>query len=466
MPTLLKQYGFDSDTWSKVSGGNLTPVYSSGEYSFAVSGRNDVGTGYIELTTTWESLGVPSGATINEIDSSQFDWRCDVWSADSDSYTYGQLAIHDNSGTLQATLISSQSGTGATSSATKSGGVVSIPSSIQASNSSIKIRLYGTADNGNAKTVDTGIKYDNLQFTIDYSSPAISISGEDISHSHNLGVGQISQSHSISGNNLGNSHVLSDSVISQYHEISGAGINHLQSISSGEFTQTTELNISGENIAHSNTLAGGDLSQIHTINGTDLTHTHTLTDGSISQSQVIEAENLTHIQSLGVGEISQTNIIEGEDLNHSQSLTTGTLSSEITISGNDLVHSQNLESGEITQGHEITSNDLNQSQSLSSGEVEQIHEIGGSNLSHTNELQSGLFYQVHIISGDNLSHTQTISVGEVTSYIYEPPEYGVKEIDCNVYRELIQSVTLNKSKEFTIFVERERVFNVKIESDE
>ena len=78
MATLVKTYNFTSsgEGWSFTSGGKSTGLWSStggntaGCWDIHSIGRNNTDVSYIELSTTWESLGIPSGAIINSINSS------------------------------------------------------------------------------------------------------------------------------------------------------------------------------------------------------------------------------------------------------------------------------------------------------------------------------------------------------------------------------------------------------------
>ena len=91
MATLAKSYNLDtSQGWVYVGDGS--DAFASGNFVLTASGRRATATGYLELSTTWESLGVTPGNTINEIDSSSFDWLCDIANT-SIGYTIGAFEI-------------------------------------------------------------------------------------------------------------------------------------------------------------------------------------------------------------------------------------------------------------------------------------------------------------------------------------------------------------------------------------
>jgi len=178
MPNIIKTYNFTSDTEGFVvthegnslggwvsSGGNPT-----GHFVFSVLGRRDEGYPYIELTTTWETLGISAGSTITQINASSFDWRANEINV-PDFEQYGPLEIRDSGSILQATLIASTQQSGTTTYATKNGGVVSIPAAIEASNSTIKIRLNCGVKVANNASAEAEIMLDTLVLDVQYDLP-------------------------------------------------------------------------------------------------------------------------------------------------------------------------------------------------------------------------------------------------------------------------------------------------------
>ena len=99
MATLVKTYQFDSaQGWAYTANGDGSGTWQSsggnsgGCWAINCYGRSNLEEGYLELSTTWEALGVPANSTINEIDVSSLDWLCDVFNV-ADSYTIGALEV-------------------------------------------------------------------------------------------------------------------------------------------------------------------------------------------------------------------------------------------------------------------------------------------------------------------------------------------------------------------------------------
>lgn len=191
MATLNKTFNFTANGESFVftSGGKGTGTWSAtggntgGCWSFNSLGRNNTDTSYIELTTTWEALGIPSGATINSITSSSEDWRCSAVNVSS-GWHIAPFQIFDNTPTLQATLQTILDGAGVTSYASKTGGTVAVPTAIQTSGTTIRLRFSVGLDNGNNANAQTTVLLDNISLDIDYSVTSTTLVVQDSSHTH------------------------------------------------------------------------------------------------------------------------------------------------------------------------------------------------------------------------------------------------------------------------------------------
>lgn len=177
MATLLKLYNFDDGAqgFTFTSGGKATGIWQSsggntlGCWNINSLGRNNTDTSYIELTTTWEALGVPSGAIINSITLPKIDWRCSFVNV-SNGGGIGPFILMNESFSLQGTMFGQEVFTGVTTSyVTKNGSTVTVPSGIQASTSIVKIRLSILLDNASNASARTQVLIDNLGFTIDYT---------------------------------------------------------------------------------------------------------------------------------------------------------------------------------------------------------------------------------------------------------------------------------------------------------
>lgn len=482
MSTLVKTYNFDSESWVYTANGDGSGSWQSsggntgGCCAINCYGRSNLEQGYLELYTTWEVLGVPVSSIVNQIDESSLDWLCDIFNV-ADGYTIGALEVRDSGGNLQATLKSSQSGSGTTSYASYSNASpVSIPAAIQESDSNIRIRLNFVLDTGKNNSAEVNLLVDNISLTIDYSAGATDIIGEDLIQLQTLSTGIVSQSHEINGYSLTHEQSLNAGIISQTHEIEGLNLSQSQTLDTGEIEIIETIDIVGNDLSQSQSLETGNISQTHLIVGVELFQVQSTSTGEIVQTHAIQGSDLNQSQDLTVGDISQTHIIEGDNLEQSQSLSTGEISEieTIDIIGEDLTQSQELNTGVISQTHEIIGFNLNQSQSIQSGVIEQTHaiigqnltqrqsldggeiiqqhEIIGSNLEQGQSIESGLIYQIHTVSGEDLFQTQTLS-GD-----FEVVNISFKAFNHNV----ITRTNCNRCSKFSTFVDREVSVKVKL----
>jgi len=281
MATTTKQFPFTStgEGFTHTAGSNdgsggwqSTDGNSGGCFYSQVDGRNKTSDNYIEWSGTWEDLGVPAGNTVNEIDAAQFDWR--ISSANViDSPTIGALEIRNSAGdTVIATLVSSVAGgTSTTSFVTRSNSTPqSIGSSYQASDTSVKIRLWALLDNANDANAQTTVLFDNVELTIDYSAASVDIVPADSEHSHEADNVTITQTHEI---------VVNDSI--HAHEADNVTIEIV-------------VNIVPADSIHSHDADNVDITQTHVITVNDSFHSHQADNVSITQTHEIVAADAWH----------------------------------------------------------------------------------------------------------------------------------------------------------------------------
>jgi hypothetical protein len=454
MSTLVKSYNFDTaQSWSYVVGGDESGAWQSsggnsgGCFSVSVSGRNNAGTGYIELVTTWESLGVSASSIINEIDASSFDWICDVWSADSDNYTVGALSIHDNSGTLQATLISSQAGTGSTSYATKSNSSpVSIPAAIRNSNTTIRIRLYVTVDNGNAKTVSTGVKIDNIGFTIDYSVAAIDLSINDSSHgliSDNVSLTQV---HSLS---IGDSEhgLISDNLeLSQNYNLSIDDASH------GQICDNIDISVSSDIVVddsvHDLSSDGIILTQEHNVLIQDSDHSLGSNNIDLIQSHSLQCSDCSHELTSDNISLDSTIILDINDSSHVLNSDNIELVQESDLIINDSTINLSSDNIELSEQSELLINDSIIGLSSDDIELVQQYELEISNCSHNLSNDGFSIVQLHLLIITSTSHG--LSSDSIIISEFEPYEETYSYTNCKVSKKHDADTKVNKFENVTV----------------
>lgn len=185
MATVSKTFTFDSSLsgWT-VSGGDsdTTLQYSStggntgGCLYSRLYGRNKSADPHWYYTGTWESLGVPPGATVTNIQLLGFDWRCSVWNVGNTSNPTQIRAarLYDSAGTTQIAQLSTSEPTvtATTSYATISGTQQTVGSTYQASNT--VVQLWGDLylRNGNNAAAEVVLLMDNYSVEITYTEPA------------------------------------------------------------------------------------------------------------------------------------------------------------------------------------------------------------------------------------------------------------------------------------------------------
>jgi len=142
---------------------------ANGSLNGSETRKNKSGTYTWELSSiTWESLGVPSGATVTEVDGS-YNHKAAVCT--SCVSTSGDLLVRDSGDTATiVTLETAVSYSVATSwAARNASGVQSVGASYQASNTGIILRITGTLGNANVGGASTDIRQDQISLTITYT---------------------------------------------------------------------------------------------------------------------------------------------------------------------------------------------------------------------------------------------------------------------------------------------------------
>jgi hypothetical protein len=147
----------------------------SGALKCRCFGRNKTATSYWEWTGTWEDLGVTPGDVVTQVRLNNADTRCTEWNV-VDAVDMGPYSIYDSAGTtLIATLWAGRSATGVEGSWTAEGTQTyqSVAAAYEASNTSIRIRLYNTLDNANNASAASAFHEDNVSIDIDHEAAAV-----------------------------------------------------------------------------------------------------------------------------------------------------------------------------------------------------------------------------------------------------------------------------------------------------
>lgn len=185
--TLTKTFNFatGSEGWVGNDGADTTDSYQSGDGNPAgslqsrITGGNNTNAnaGWYISGITWESLGIPAGSAINSVDG-KYDWRCSEYNRGDPDSASGNLFITDSADGNSTTLETRVTFSGTTSWATRNAtGAVSIPVTLQASNTGIKIKLLGRLEtrssSGGGGSPAVTRRMDTVVLIIDYTPPTL-----------------------------------------------------------------------------------------------------------------------------------------------------------------------------------------------------------------------------------------------------------------------------------------------------
>lgn len=183
MATVTKTFSFlsNSESFVATSGPSSTLAWDgttgnpAGALKSTIAGRSKSDTNYWEWTGTWEALGVPTGSIVTAIRVNAGYTRCSAYTTGASS-TIGPYALYDNTPTLQATLWTGRTVTSASVSWTAIAAQAdqSVPSGIQASSSTIRLRLSDTLATGASNSATVTTYDDEVSFVITYSTPIAS----------------------------------------------------------------------------------------------------------------------------------------------------------------------------------------------------------------------------------------------------------------------------------------------------
>jgi hypothetical protein len=454
----VKTYQFTSsgESWSYTVNGDGSGAWQStggntgGCWAINCLGRKVLEQGYLELSTTWEAMGVTAGDIVNEIDASSLDWLCDVYNV-ADGYTVGALEIRDSGGTLQATLISSNAGSGTTSYASLSNSTpVSIPASIQASDSSIKIRLNFILDTGNNASAEVNLLIDNISLTVDHSAAAVNITPDDTVNASSSDTTSITQQHEIApvDSVVGSSGDTTS--ITQVHEI--APIDSTIESTTDETSVDTSVNITPDDSFVSSSSDESSITQVHEISPNESAIESNSDTTSITQQHEVSPNETTNENTTEETSITQIHSISPEDTTNESTTDQTTVTTDGSITPDDSEIECTTDSTSITQVHEIAPDiSINESTSEETS-ITQTHEIAPEESFISSVSGEALIYQVHVISPEDSYIGVTFSSPTITGC-------GQYEISC---QSILYPLKLNRSQKNTIFVNRKKTYNLKI----
>ena len=198
----------------------------SGSLKSRISGRNKTGTSYWEWTGTWEDLGISSGDTITQVRINDADNRCTEWNT-VDACTIGPYSIYDSVGTtLIATLWAGRSPTGTEGSWTAIGNQTyqAIAAAYEASNTTIRIRLYNALDLGNNSAAALSVYDDTISLDIDYAAGSDDLTAVGVTANPVVGTPSIGQEHVLTAVGITADSVLGAPTLTRVSNLTATGI--------------------------------------------------------------------------------------------------------------------------------------------------------------------------------------------------------------------------------------------------
>lgn len=177
--TVTYSFATTAESWAGNGGTSTTNTYQAGignaagdlESSITGTNKNDAVAGWVLSGVTWQTLGVPSGATVTSVDG-RYDWQCSTYTLGDPASASGDLTVTDSVDANSTTLETGVTFAGTTAFATRNAsGAVNMPAALGPSGTSIKIKLIGVLKTptgpGSPKTVTR--QMDNVVLVINYT---------------------------------------------------------------------------------------------------------------------------------------------------------------------------------------------------------------------------------------------------------------------------------------------------------
>lgn len=189
MATVTKTFTFlaDAEGYVATAATGVTLAYNStvgnpaGSLSASTANKNVVAApSYWEWSGTWESLGVPVGATVTAARLTSASTICAARSAHATTTDFGPYELRDSAAALIGTLWAGRTATGAETAwvVTPAQALVTVPN--HASSTSVRIRLADTiATGGGGGAPDVRLHDDEVSIEVTYSDPPVAKSASE-----------------------------------------------------------------------------------------------------------------------------------------------------------------------------------------------------------------------------------------------------------------------------------------------
>jgi hypothetical protein len=201
MATLNVLYDFASNAQGFTANPAASAVLSwsasdSGSLQSSVTGKNhSAQASSWTLTTTWEGLSVPAGATITGVTAASMQSQCTAFTTGGTSHTSGAATLADGATTV--TLSAQRSFTATDASPVITNGTDATGLSLAAANS-ITLTIPNVLSTGNSSSAAMTLLQDELAFTITYSSSVNAVLNATLGAATSASAGAVTVSGALS----------------------------------------------------------------------------------------------------------------------------------------------------------------------------------------------------------------------------------------------------------------------------
>lgn len=175
MATVTKTFTFNSDSegFSYTNVLATTGSWSSGILYFQYFGITGTSrSGYWYKNCTWEDLGVPTNSVVTSIQFNGSSWNITQYGPNVTAVYLGAHELRDGAGANPVTLLAEVQKNAVSSGSLSAGTDQNVPSAIQASNSSIQLRLNWRDIHRPSSCACTWTE-DNISYIITYGDARI-----------------------------------------------------------------------------------------------------------------------------------------------------------------------------------------------------------------------------------------------------------------------------------------------------
>lgn len=136
----------------------------------SLTGKSKSSSGYAQWSGTWETLGVPAGATVSGVQMS-YDWRCSAFTTGGTGNILLKSELDLGGATSGFFFSSNLSITGTTSYATRTGQNLTGPAITTPSSVSVAIRQDASLVTGSSNSAVVTVHFTYMSVTVTYTVP-------------------------------------------------------------------------------------------------------------------------------------------------------------------------------------------------------------------------------------------------------------------------------------------------------